>query len=95
MGILRDTLLHEPRGTRRSWLPVAGGALLALASVAGVVGDVRPEVAWTRFFVLGLALLSMGAAELLHPSRGRTAGALRIGSLAGFVVYAILWIDAI
>lgn len=94
MGVLGETLFHEPRGTRSSWLPVEGGALLAAVSVAGIVGLLHPDVAWTRFLVLGSALVSMGAAELLDTSRRWPVVVLRAGSLAGFVAYAFLWIAA-
>lgn len=93
MAPFRDTLLHEPRGGRRGWFAVGGGSLIALASLAGAIGLLSPDVRWTAFLVLGLSFVAMGAAERLHPSRTTVAAALRIGSLSGFVVYAATWLD--
>lgn len=94
MGLQQDTLLHEPRGTRRSWLPVGVGTLLAAVPLAGIVGLLSPALAWGAPLVLGLALVSMGSAEVLPRSRRWPAAILRIGSLAGFVLYAVRWFEA-
>lgn len=86
---LKDELFREPAGDRSYWLPLAFGLVAVAFAVGGLLTGsggglfgVDPE-----FGLLGVAFVSMGAAELVPPDRRQVAGVLRACMYAGFVLY--------
>ena len=78
-----DDLYREPRGGRASWLLVGIGVPTAAFGAAGLVmegGD-------GHFLLLGVAFVTMGAAELVPRGRVGTARNLRIATWIAFVLY--------
>ena len=83
-----DELNREPRGQRGYWLPVGYGIVAVVAAVGGVVVpglDVGLE-----YILLGFAVGTMGAAELVPTDRIPLARNLRIVSFCCFIIYPVL-----
>jgi len=84
-----DELHREPRGQRGYWLPVGYGVVAVLAALGSLVIpglDVGLE-----YILLGFAIGTMGAAELVPTDRIPLARNLRIVSFCCFILYP-LWL---
>lgn len=83
-----DELHREPRGQRGYWLLVGYGVVSVVAAFGSLV---IPEIdVGLEYILLGFAVGTMGAAELVPTDRISLARNLRIVSFCCFILYPVL-----
>ena len=83
-----DELNRKPRGQRGYWLAVGYGVLAVIAAFGSLV---VPEInVGLEYILLGFAVGTMGAAELVPADRIPLARNLRIVSICCFILYPVL-----
>lgn len=83
-----DQLNREPRGHWGYWLAVAYGIVAVVAALGSLV-VIEIDVG-LEFILLGFAVGTMGAAELVPTDRVPLARNLRIISYCCFILYPVL-----
>lgn len=85
---ISDELTREPRGQRGYWLAVGYGIVAVVAAVGSLV---LPELdVGVEYILLGFAVGTMGAAELVPTDSIPLARNLRIVSVCCFILYPVL-----
>ena len=85
---ISDELNREPRNQRGYWLAVGYGIVAVLAALGSLV---IPEInVGPKYIILGFAVGTMGAAELVPPDSVPLARNIRIVSFCCFILYPVL-----